>query len=244
MAIFHGMIGMSYNADTNFFSDLKSFIEYLATFFSPGQKINICFIPTASRDNLAQRIFFHAYLWWKFPQFQVTTLLTSQICNHNNHDDLKILLSNQDIIYVGGGSTPYLVQTWKNANFDELLKSIFETRSIILSGVSAGLECWFQTGLTDNGQENGPLINTEGLGWIEGYCTPHYQIKQRKDAFDESIKQLGLGYACEDGTAILFAYKNGQFKYDTAIRTRDDAEAFEVKYENEICQTTYLTHKI
>lgn len=243
MGIYHGMIGMSYNANRNFFSDLKAFIEYLTTFFPQNKKINICFIPTASRDSLAQRTFFKTYLWWYFPQFEVTTLLEHQLYTQNNDDNLLKILSNQDVIYVGGGSTPYLIQTWKNANFDKLLKSVFEARPMILSGVSAGLECWFQIGLTDDGDENGPLSNTEGLGWIEGYCTPHYQDKNRKVVFDENIKHMKKGYACEDGTAILFAFENGHFKYDTAIRTREDTEAFKLKIKNQSHEARALTHK-
>lgn len=243
MGIYHGMIGMSYNANKNFFYDLRAFIEYLTTLFPQDKKINICFIPTASQDSLAQRIFFKTYLWWNFPQFEVTTLLTSQIFDSNNHDILKEIISNQDIIYVGGGSTPYLIETWKKANFDQLLKSVFETKPMILSGVSAGLECWFQTGLTDNGIQSGPLSNTECLGWIEGYCTPHYQNKTRQDTFDQGMKQSDLGYACEDGSAILFKYQNGHFEYDNAIRTRNDAEAYEVKFESNGCQKKGLTYK-
>ena len=64
--------------------------------------------------------------------------------------EIDQLLSWADIIYVGGGDTISMMQTWKKYGVDEKLKQIYEKDSAVLTGISAGAICWFYCGHSDS----------------------------------------------------------------------------------------------
>ena len=53
------------------------------------------------------------------------------------------------MIYAGGGSTANLLALWRVHGLDVLLREI-RSNGTVLSGVSAGMICWFRDGLTDS----------------------------------------------------------------------------------------------
>jgi hypothetical protein len=63
--------------------------------------------------------------------------------------DLRPLLLNQDVIYVGGGNTKSLIAVWRDWGVIEILREAWEA-GVVLTGVSAGAICWFEQGLTDS----------------------------------------------------------------------------------------------
>ena len=50
---------------------------------------------------------------------------------------------NTDIIYVGGGNTKYMLETWQKLGVDKLLIKAYQ-KGIVCSGLSAGSYCWFK----------------------------------------------------------------------------------------------------
>ena len=54
-----------------------------------------------------------------------------------------------DIIYVGGGNTLQMMRVWRRVGVDRLLKSAYE-KGTVLSGISAGAICWFDSGHSDS----------------------------------------------------------------------------------------------
>jgi dipeptidase E len=66
----------------------------------------------------------------------------------DSHDDFQGKINDADAIYVGGGNPVSMLNIWKKNGIDGLLKSAYETGTII-SGLSAGAICWFQKGLSD-----------------------------------------------------------------------------------------------
>ena len=110
---------------------------------------------------------------------------------------------NQDIIYIGGGNTFYMMEIWKKNNLIKIFRQVYN-KGIILSGVSAGAVCWFDWILSDS--EGLGLKPLKGINLISGSCTPHASDKKRINHFKLSIKSRKLppGIAIDDGVAVLF----------------------------------------
>src|SRR5262245_25585171 len=87
-------------------------------------------------------------------------------------DDLRELVLGQDAISVGGGNTANMLAIWRVHGFDVILREAWES-GVLLFGVSAGMLCWFEAGVTDS---FGPLLEglRDGLGFLAGSACPHY----------------------------------------------------------------------
>lgn len=111
-----------------------------------------------------------------------------------NINDIKERILNTDIIYVGGGNTKFMLETWRNFGIDKILLEAYK-KGIVCSGLSAGSYCWFRL--------NYDLI--EGLGIINAVNCVHYEQKDKeaRNKFFKIIKEQNLvGYALENCTAL------------------------------------------
>jgi dipeptidase E len=81
-------------------------------------------------------------------------------------------LLDQDVIYVGGGSTANMLVLWRFHGLEAILREAWNGGTI-LAGPSAGAICWFEDGVTRSlGDEIVPL--GDGLGLVSGSFCPHY----------------------------------------------------------------------
>jgi hypothetical protein len=78
-------------------------------------------------------------------------------------DDLESFLLDQDVIYVGGGNTENMLAIWRVHGVDRALGRAWES-GVVLTGLSAGSLCWFETGSTDSFGGLAPLSR----GWVPG----------------------------------------------------------------------------
>lgn len=83
-----------------------------------------------------------------------------------------------DIIYEGGGDTEYMINLWKNKGFDKILYNAWQSGKVI-SGISAGAICWFNSGNSDSDLE---FTSLNCLNWFDFYVTPHANEKGRIDS--------------------------------------------------------------
>jgi peptidase E len=138
------------------------------------------------------------------------------------------LLAEQDVIYVGGGSTPNLLVIWRLHGIDELLRTAWH-RGAVLCGVSAGSMCWFDSGLTDAmGAGLAPLHNA--LGLLPGSNCAHYDSDpRRRPEYQRLVADGSLpsGYAADDGAALHFEGT----KLAAVVCSRHDARAYRVEQE-------------
>jgi len=122
-------------------------------------------------------------------------------------------VSQQDIIYVGGGDTAHLLHIWRKNGLDTLLVEAAQ-RGTVLAGVSAGAMCWFQKAYsTDDGKV---FTVREGLGLVIGSCTPHYSTEpERPPAFTAAIGdgEIPAGIGIDDGVAVLVTDQNQMYVY-------------------------------
>ena len=113
-------------------------------------------------------------------------------------------VAEQDVIYVGGGNTAHLLALWRLHGLDTILRDAW-LGGTVLSGVSAGMLCWFAAGVTDSfGAGLAPLH--DGLGLIAGSACPHYDGEAaRRPRYHELVASgFPAGYAADDGAALVF----------------------------------------
>lgn len=159
----------------------------------------ICFLGTASGDNANYAASFYAWFARRAEATHVG-LFDRRI------GDIRGLLLDQDIVYVGGGNTANMLAIWRTHGVDEALEAAWKA-GVILAGPSAGAVCWFEGGTTDSfGPEIGPL--RDGLRFLRGSFCPHYDSESlRRPRYQELVGsgKLPNGYAADDGVGLLFS---------------------------------------
>lgn len=119
--------------------------------------------------------------------------------------DLESFLLEQDVIYVGGGSTANMLAIWRLHGVDRALRTAWE-EGVVLAGWSAGGNCWFEGSLTDSfGPNLDPL--KDGMKLLPGSFCPHYDSESlRRPRYEEVVGSGALqdGIAADDGVGVLF----------------------------------------
>jgi dipeptidase E len=87
-----------------------------------------------------------------------------------------------DVVYVGGGNTLSLLAVWRAHGLDVVLREAWE-QGIVLCGVSAGMNCWFEQSITDSYGAGSVRVLDDGLGLLAGSACPHYD--------EEPARRLG-----------------------------------------------------
>ena len=189
---------------------------------------NLLFIPTASYD---------AELYWTHVQkyfggfLKCKTDVLFLLRDKPSPGEIRRKILWADIIYVGGGNTLKMMRLWRRLGVDNLLRSAYE-RGTVLSGISAGSICWFESGHSDSMSFYHPqdweYINVRGLGLIKGIHCPHYNgrtrgVPRRKDFRDMIGKTGGVGIALENNCAIAFL--DGRYR---VVSSNKNARAYKV----------------
>jgi aminopeptidase N len=150
------------------------------------EKPNICFIPTATGDNEAYKVNYYS-------------TFSKLDCNPIHLDffkrtpDLEQLIPQQDAIFVGGGNTKSMLAVWKDWNLDKLLKEDYE-KGVVMSGVSAGANCWFERAVVDSWEEDLRVIDC--MGFIKGICCPHYDEEPQRRPAVKTFLEDGIIDSC------------------------------------------------
>jgi peptidase E len=119
--------------------------------------------------------------------------------------DLHGFLLNQDVIWVGGGNTANMLAVWRVHGVDQVLREAWEA-GIVLCGGSAGSLCWFECGTTDSFDLNQLQALHDGLGFLPGSHSPHYDgEEQRRPVYHRLIGEgFPAGYAIDEDAAGHF----------------------------------------
>jgi peptidase E len=174
--------------------------DFLLSLVPGGRTPRVCFVPTASGDSAGYVERFEA----AFPAGRAETAVLSLF--RRDRTDLRAFLLEQDVLYVGGGNTANLLALWRLHGVDEIVLEALGA-GVVLAGVSAGMNCWFDSSVTDSfaADELRPLH--DGLGLVVGSACPHYDgEEQRRPTYLELVRggQLRDGFAVDDGCALLF----------------------------------------
>jgi peptidase E len=158
----------------------------------------VCFIPTASGDADASLPRFYTIF------SQLPCKLSHLVFFRRTPQDLRSLLLNQDVIYVGGGNTRSMLAVWREWGILEILREAWES-GIVLAGRSAGAICWFEQGVTDSVAE--VLLPLDCLGFLPGSCCPHYDGEpDRRPSYHRLVLENKIlpGVAIDDGGGVHF----------------------------------------
>jgi peptidase E len=185
-----------------------------------GGRARVCFVPTASGDSEEYGD--------RFVEAFAERAETTQLRLFHRHElggrSVRDHLLDQDVVYVGGGSTANLLALWRLHGVDAALREALEA-GVVLAGISAGMNCWFEGSVTDS---FGPLAALpDGLGFLAGSACPHYDGEEdRRPAYLDLVGsgRLPDGYAADDGAALLF--RDGGLV--EAVSSRPEARAFRV----------------
>ena len=162
---------------------------------SNRKRPRVLFLPTASSDSerYCRRFLDH---FGKFLncKTEILRLLDGRL----SPQQIKSQILSADIIYVGGGNTLSMMRLWRRLGVDNFLRAAYE-KGIVLSGISAGAICWFDSGHSDSMSFYNPqdwqYINVKGLGLVRGVHCPHYNGRTRgvprRRHFQEMIRRTG-----------------------------------------------------
>jgi dipeptidase E len=200
---------------------LNAFILGLAGVERP----RVCFIATASGDSEHSLTAF--YRMMAHHDCRPTDLVLFD----RTVEDIAAFVAEQDVFWVWGGSTLNLLALWRLHGLDGPLRAAYE-RGAVLCGVSAGMNCWFESCTTDSyGLALAPL--SDGLGFLEGSACPHYNGEpQRRPLYRRLVDEGALppGYAADDDAALHFS--GGELAEVLALS--EDAAAYRVEPGSEV----------
>ncbi len=180
----------------------------------------VCFLGTASGDSRGYARRFHA-------AFTALGAAETTDCSlfQPPTADLRGYLLEKDIIYVGGGNTRSLMALWREWGLDTTLPDAW-AQGIVLAGISAGMICWFEQGITDS--VPGALREIDCLGLLPGSACPHYDGEaERRPTYQRLIGAGAVvdGYAADDGAALHFVGT----ALDRVVMSRAGAHAYRVE---------------
>jgi dipeptidase E len=196
----------------------------------------ICFLPTASADSAHNLVKFYRAFSGRAIPTDLTLFESAALSRRPARSvELANFVAEQDIIYVGGGNTANLLSLWRVHGLDRILHQAWR-RGVVLSGVSAGMICWFRDGLTDS--FGGLAVLGDGLGFINASACPHYDgEKDRRPAYRTAVKEGLLGgYAADDGAALHFRGTDLR----EVVTSRPGASAYRVELVNGRVKETRL----
>lgn len=178
----------------------------------------ICFLPTASGDADGYVLnFYKAFTTLNcVPSFLSLFRLPTA--------DLESFLLEKDIIYVGGGNTRSMLALWREWGLDKHLFKAYQA-GVILAGLSAGANCWFESCSTD--ALPGELQALSGLGYLKGSFCPHYDSEPKRRPSFQAMVQKGLltdGLAADDGVGVHFIDE----QLSRVVSSRPEAKAYRV----------------
>lgn len=158
----------------------------------------VCFVPTASGDA-------ESYILHFYEAFTSLNCIPSSLSLFRlPSQDLEDYVLDKDVIYVGGGNTKSMLALWREWRLDEIFRKAY-VAGVILAGISAGANCWFEQCTTDSFR--GELRVLACLGILQGSFSPHYDGEvERRSALHRLLRQdeILAGYGVDNSAALHF----------------------------------------
>jgi dipeptidase E len=197
-------------------------VDYVLS-FATRKRPKVLFLPTASGDGPGYLLAFYQQLAGRELELGHLALFDRTV------EDIDGLIRDQDVIVVGGGNTANMLAIWRVHGVDRALRAAYDAGTV-LTGWSAGCICWFEGGTTDSfTPELGAL--RDGLAFVKGSATPHYDSEERRAMVyaREIAAGLPAGIALDDGVAASYADE----RLIEIVSGRPDGRAFLVDRSGE-----------
>jgi dipeptidase E len=172
--------------------------------FTGAPRPRALFIPTASQDAPGYcQTFARVY----GEQLGCATDVLRLVADPPTTAVARELIAGADLIYVGGGNTRRMLETWRRAGTDLLLREA-AAQGTVLCGLSAGALCWFRYGNSDapllEGDATRRTMRIDGLGLVDAALCPHLTSEAfRRDEFSAMMADTPtVGIGLEDHGAL------------------------------------------
>jgi len=181
------------------------------------ERPKLCLLPTASGDSARLIANFHTAFQDRPVEARHLQLFGAP------RTDIREFLLRQDVIYVSGGNTANMLAIWRLHGVDSILHEAWEA-GVVLAGLSAGMICWFEAGVTDSFGPLAPL--RDGLGFLPGSACPHFDGEaDRRPTYHMYIRDgFPPGFAADDGAALVFRGA----ELPESVSSRPDARSYHV----------------
>ncbi len=180
---------------------IDEYIARLAKERAGERRANALFIPTASHDYMPYYNTFHKVYTGVF---DIKTDVALTVFKEPDLEKMKGKFEKADMIYVGGGDTVFMLESWKKSGLLPLIEDAYR-RGVVISGLSAGAICWFSDIYTDSQAalgEGEKYAMFSGLNWIKGVISPHYGARMLD--FDKIVcYNYDRAYGLEDDSALV-----------------------------------------
>jgi dipeptidase E len=216
---------------------------------------NALFLPTASFDSpdyweRFQAIYRAAlgcstdvlFLWDGYAPEEIENTIQATKRNQHPHtwefrgslERARGAIASADLIYVGGGNTRRMIELWKSAGIDLMIREAAD-RGAVLAGLSAGCICWGRYGNSDAAMTEDlgkPTMRIDGLDYIPFALCPHMSREGfRLEEFKAMMRETpGTGIGMDDCCALVVV--NDRYRIvaciDGAVAHRVTAESHEI----------------
>lgn len=177
--------------------EIQNVIDYIVN-FSGKKNPSVVYLPTAGHDDISDNGDIQANFEKSGISSYTILLLTDETLTR---EYIKDTILGADIIYVGGGNVQFMMDTWKKTGADKFLVEAYE-KGIVMSGYSAGADCWFRESYDDCG-ENGAFVFVDCLDILPYCACPHFESGHWQDFKDEIKTRPVSGVAMENGAALV-----------------------------------------
>lgn len=183
---------------------MDEYIANLAKKHAGEKRARGLFIGTASHDSMP---YFNSFRKTYTSVFDIKADCVLCVYGEMNAEKIAEKFTLCDFIYVGGGDTVYMLEKWKEAGIDKLVKEAYE-RGVIIAGLSAGAICWFKDMYTDSpsvtGEESYALF--PGADYLDGVCCPHFELREKDyvEALKKSPNNYQPIYGIEGDAGLVF----------------------------------------
>lgn len=171
---------------------------------APKEHPNFLFLAHSQMEEASEESYFRVMkkIYEDIFGCQCKTIRRSEL--KTDFDKVKKLIDWADIIYEGGGDTKGMLEIWFETGFDKILKQAWMDGKV-MCGISAGANCWFESCSSDSlkiqlKDDTAPMINVDGLNFINAFFTPHCNVANENTNRLEHMKQslkdkemIGLG---------------------------------------------------
>ncbi len=167
------------------------------------QRPHILLILTASEDGKHNLTLFEQAFRKQYEGLGATVDSLRLITEKPSIEAVKAKFARANAVYVSGGNTWRMMQTWRRLGIDALLRQAYEN-GVVMSGVSAGSICWFRYGTSNSFYSNKPF-RVAGLGWFDLTVCPHYDVQPfRQPALKNMLRRSPqmIGIALDEQAAL------------------------------------------
>ncbi len=179
------------------------------------------FIPTASGDS---EDYFEEFKATYVDKLGCEAEALRLITEKPSIREIEQMVMSSDFIYIGGGDTFQLIHTWYLLGIHHILLNAYE-KGIVIAGISAGANCWFQSGVRfvkKINEHKSCFEQIKGFGLIHAFFCPHLNQSDRANQYLTMMNDYrGIGIGLEDNCAIEFFDKRYR-----VIASQDDAAAY------------------